>query len=469
LANDLLKRGMPAAIDAERSILGAILLDNPAYSEAAETLQADDFFLESHRRLYRRMAELLEGGKPADIVTLSAILFQYKEVEAVGGMGYVSSLTDGVPRRPSIANYVAIVKDKAMLRQLARVCDAGYARAVDQAEEAADIVAAVEAQVFEVAQHRIRQSFSSIPEIVRDSFGDVAKLVEFGQRVTGLETHFTKLDELTGGFQPKDLIVIAARPSMGKTALACNIAENVAVYGKKVVGLFSLEMSKEALLQRMMASRARVDSHRWRTGYLNREERQRLATAALELGEAPIFLDDSPGITLSEMRAKLRRLVQQQGRVDLAIVDYLQLMKGLRSDGKEYENRTQEVSALSRGLKAMAKEFAVPLVALSQLNRQTEGRSDKRPILSDLRESGAIEQDADVVAFVHREEYYCRHDDCPPEVEGVAEILVAKQRNGPTGTAKLAFLKQSTCFANLYEPGDVAAGADVQTSAEVRQ
>jgi replicative DNA helicase len=458
----LAKRGMPCSIEAERSILGAVLLDNSAYAEAAESLRAEDFYLDSHRRLYRRMAELLDSGRPVDAITLGDLLEQYRETESVGGIAYMASLTDGLPRRPSIEQYCVIVKDKAMLRALIHASRVAEASALESLEPATEIVAAAEAQIYAVAQARIRESFSSVAEVVTRGFGSMDNLVEYGQRVTGLETHFTRLDEMTAGLQRKDLIIIAARPSMGKTALAMNIAENVAVLDRKVVGIFSCEMAKEALLMRMVSARAKVDAHKWRTGFLGREDRRKLLTAVGELAEAPgLYLDDTPGITLSEMRAKLRRLVQQKKQLDLVIVDYLQLMTGMRPDGRGFENRTQEVSALSRGLKSLAKEFDVPLVALSQLSRNPEDRRDPRPILSDLRESGAIEQDADVVAFIFREEMYRRDE---PENEGIAELIVAKQRNGPTGTVRLAFLKQCTCFANLYE-GGADGGGFAQTSA----
>ena len=445
-----LDRGMPASIEAEKSVLGAILLDNLAYNEAAETLKADDFYLDSHRRLFSRITDLMETGRPVDIITLTEELSKKKEVESVGGVAYISSLTDGLPRRPSIAQYVRIVRDKALLRSLIHACSAAMSRAADQAEPAEEIIDATESAIFQISENRIGQGFLGIPDIVKQSFGSIDALYERGRRITGLETYYDKLDEMTSGLQPSDLIIIAARPSMGKTAFAINIAENAAVRGKKVVGVFSLEMSREALVLRMLSSQAHVDSQKLRSGFLSRDDRQKLVSALSALAEAPIFIDDTPGIALTEMRAKARRLMQQHGQLDLIVVDYLQLMSG--GGGKRYENRTQEVSAVSRGLKALAKELRVPVVALSQLSRAPEsrGKGEQRPQLSDLRESGSIEQDADVVAFIFREEYYLR-DEVPPELEGVAEIIIAKQRNGPTGSLKLAFLKNSTRFENMAE------------------
>jgi replicative DNA helicase len=446
-----LERGMPASLDAERSILGAILLDNLAYNEAAESLKSDDFSLDSHRRIFARMIELMETGRPIDIITLTEELSKKREVESVGGVAYLSSLTEGLPRRPSIEQYVKIVKDKALLRGLIHACTNAIARASEQAEDATDIIDAAESAIFQIAENKLGQGFLGITDIVKQSFGSIDKLYERGQRITGLETHYEKLDEMTSGFQASDLVIIAARPSMGKTAFAINIAENAAVRDKKVVGVFSLEMSREALLLRLLCSQSRVDSHKLRTGFLGRDDYGKLVQGMAALADAPIFIDDSPGISITEMRAKARRLMQSQGRLDLIVVDYLQLVSG--GGAKRYENRTQEVSSVSRGLKALAKELRCPVVALSQLSRAPEsrGKGEQRPQLSDLRESGSIEQDADVVAFIFREEYYYRKDEVPPELEGVAEIIIAKQRNGPTGSLKLAFIKNSTRFENLAE------------------
>jgi replicative DNA helicase len=450
----ILDRGMPASVEAERAILGAILLDNSAYPQAAEHLRAEDFSLDSHRRIYLRMMELSETGRAVDFVTLTEQLGQHKEIESVGGVAYVTSLTDGLPRVKNIEQYVKIVKDKALLRGLIHAATSAIQQAYEQEAPAEEIIDTAESAIFKVAEQRIGQGFMGIPEIVKLSFGSIDKLYEQGQRITGLETHFEDLDGMTSGLQKSDLVIIAARPSMGKTAFAINIAENSAVRDNKVVGVFSLEMSRESLLLRLLCSQAMVDSHKLRTGFLGREDYNKLVTALAALAEAPIFIDDTPGISISEMRAKCRRLQQAQGRLDLIIVDYLQLVAGTPSGGagKRYENRTQEVSAISRGLKGLAKEMRCPVIALSQLSRAPESRTgNNRPQLADLRESGAIEQDADVVAFIFREEVY-KPDD--PDLEGKAELIIAKQRNGPTGVVKLAFIKRSTRFENLaHESG----------------
>jgi replicative DNA helicase len=439
---------LPANVEAERSILGAILLDNLAYNEAAEHLKAEDFSLDSHRRIFTRMVDLSESSRPIDMITLVEELDRRKELEAIGDVGYISGLVDGVPDRPSIEHYIKIVRDKALLRGLIHAASAAIARASEQGDPAEEILNDAEAAIFQLSEKRIGRGFMGVQDIVKESFGSVDALLQRGQRITGLATHYTDLDEMTSGFQRSDLIIIAARPSMGKTAFAMNIAENASIEDQKVVGMFSLEMSREALLLRLLCSRARVDSHKMRTGSLWRDDMTKVVHAMEQLAQAPIFIDDTPGISLSEMRAKARRLQQAQGKLDLIIVDYLQLMSG---GGRRYENRTQEVSAISRGLKALAKELAVPVIALSQLSRAPESRGgDHRPQLSDLRESGSIEQDADVVAFIFREEVYKQDD---PDLQGKAELIIAKQRNGPTGRVNLAFLKNSTRFESMLGEG----------------
>jgi replicative DNA helicase len=441
-----LTSSLPANIEAERSILGAILLDNHSYNEAAEHLKPEDFSLDSHRRIYTRMVDLAESSRPIDLITLRSELDRHRELEAVGDIGYVSALLDGVPDRPSIEHYVRLVRDKALLRGLIHAANAAIARAAEQADPAEEILNDAEAAIFQLSEKRIGRGFMGVQEIVKESFGSVDALLQRGQRITGLATHYNDLDEMTSGLQRSDLVIIAARPSMGKTAFAMNIAENAAIEDQKVVGVFSLEMSKEALLQRLLCSTARVDSHRFRTGTLFQDDTRKIQHAMEKLAHAPLFIDDTPGLGVSEMRAKARRLQQSMGKLDLLIVDYMQLMSG---GSRRYENRTQEVSAISRGLKALAKELSVPVVALSQLSRAPESRGgDHRPQLSDLRESGSIEQDADLVAFIFREEVY-KPDD--PELDGRAEIIISKQRNGPTGKVHMAFLRNCTRFESLAE------------------
>ena len=454
LSDVSLDRGLPASVEAERSILGAILLDNHSYNEAAEKLRSEDFSLDSHRRIYSRMAELIDAHRAVDIVTLAEELARRKEVEAVGGVAYLASLTEGLPRRPSIEEYVRIVKDKSLSRQLIGICNTAITRAADQSDEALVVLDAAESGLLEVSERGITRGFAGIPEIVRDSFGTIDNLYAQQKEVTGLATHYTQFDKMTSGLQASDLIIIAARPSMGKTAWAINIAENAAVRDGKVVAVFSLEMSKESLLRRMLASQALVSMQKIQTGFIPKGDRGKLMEALERLAEARIFIDDTPAIALSEMRAKARRLQRQQGGLDLIVIDYLQLMSAssFGVGARRYENRTQEVSAISRGLKALAKELRVPVVALSQLSRASEQRGgDKKPMLSDLRESGSIEQDADVVAFIHRDSYYNKDENGEedPDSKNKAEIIIAKQRNGPTGSVHLAYRADCTRFENM--------------------
>jgi len=440
--------GMPSSVHTEVAILGAMLLDGVAISDATGKLKAEDFSLDSHQRIYRAMEHLLAKGHGIDYLTVQEELARRRELDSVGGSAYLAYLTEGIPRNLNIESYVRIVKDKSLLRQLMGIFHDGQIRASDQGEDAITVLGDVEALLADVADSAIQRGLAGIGEIVASSFGSIDKLYEQGREVTGLATRYVDFDKMTSGLQDSELIIIAARPSMGKTAWAINIAQNAAVHDGKVVAVFSLEMSKESLLRRMLASEALVGSRKLQTGTMLREDRGKLMSALERLMESKMFIDDTPGITLAEMRAKARRLKQQEGRLDLIVVDYLQLMTGTNATGKKgFENRTQEVSSISRGLKALAKEMKVPVVALSQLSRGSEQRAgDKKPLLSDLRESGSIEQDADVVAFIHREEYYDREND---DVKGKAEIIIAKQRNGPTGSIKLAFLSDYTRFENL--------------------
>ncbi len=442
----------PETVHAEMTILGAMLVEPVAIIDATMLLKTDDFALDSHRKIYDAMLHLVEVGHAVDIVTVADSLRKKKELDSVGGLAYLASLSEGLPRKLSIESYVRIVRDKSLMRQLLTVCDMGMIEASDQSREALDVLNQVTTRLTEISEHAVTGGFSDISAIVKESFGSIDALYEQGREVTGLATHYIEFDRMTSGLQESELIIIAARPSMGKTAWAINIAENAAVRGGKVVAVFSLEMSKSSLLRRMLASQALVNSKAIQTGMLMREDRTKLINGLERLMESKLFIDDTPGITLAEMRAKARRLKQQHGQLDMIVIDYLQLMTGSNSNQKGFENRTQEVSAISRGLKALAKEMKVPVVALSQLSRASEQRGgDKKPLLSDLRESGSIEQDADVVCFIHREEYYDRENE---DLKGKAEIIIAKQRNGPTGSIQLAYMADYTRFENLQHGGD---------------
>jgi replicative DNA helicase len=445
---DPMDRGLPSSVQTEVTVLGAMLLDAVAITDATAKLRPEDFSLDSHQRVYRVMVDLLALGHAVDLITVMDALTKRRELDAIGGAAYLAFLTEGIPRNPNIESYVRIIKDKSLLRQLLSIFNDGMVQASDQSEEATKVLNDVEARLAEVADSAIQRGFSNIPEIVATSFGSIDALYEQGREVTGLATHYIEFDKMTSGLQNSELIIIAARPSMGKTAWAINIAQNCAVKDGKVVAVFSLEMSKESLLRRMLASEAMVGSRKLQTGFIPREDKGKLIAALDRLMTSKMFIDDTPGITLAEMRAKARRLRQQEGSLDLIVIDYLQLMTGSSGNSKtQFENRTQEVSSISRGLKALAKELKVPVVALSQLSRGSEQRTgDKKPLLSDLRESGSIEQDADVVAFIHREEYYNREDE---DLKGKAEIIIAKQRNGPTGSVQLAYLSDFTRFENL--------------------
>jgi replicative DNA helicase len=458
IPNLTLDTGLPANLDAEKTILGAILLDNAAHSEAAEHITPDDFSLDSHRRIFLRMSELVDTGRTVDIVTLSHELSRYKEVEAVGGVAYLASLTEGLPRRPVIEDYIRIVKDKSLLRRLMGICSAAIAKAADQSQDAIGVLDETESQLLEASQSGLSQGLQTIDTIVRGSFGSIDNLYNHRGDITGLETGFTDFDRMTSGLQRGELIIIAARPSMGKTALAINIAQNAAIRRNAIVAIFSLEMSKESLLRRMLASQASVDQQKIQKGFFGRAEQEQLQGALSLLVESRIFIDDSAASTIAEMRAKARRLKQNAGGLDLILIDYLQLMSATMPGASKrgFENRVQEVSAISRGLKAMAKELQVPVIALSQLSRSNEKRDDKRPMLSDLRESGSIEQDADVVAFIHREAYYNRDEDQSAEDKAKSEIIIAKQRNGPTGIVRMHWNSAFTRFdgVDTHHEGD---------------
>lgn len=433
---------LPHDLDAERSVLASIMLDNDVCSAALELLKPEDFFRPSHRQIFDVMRELSEEGQPIDPTTLATVLRRRNQLDDVGGIPGISALLDAYALPSNLEAYAKTVKDKALLRRAMEVCRRGLEACRRADQEAQAVLDELERDIFEVGEERIRSGFVPVAEVARAQLHQVEAAQENSHRLTGLATGFTDFDRLTNGLQPSDLIIVAARPSAGKTAFCLNIAQHAAIVDGKCVGIFSLEMSKESLVMRLLCAESRVDSQRMRSGYLNRDEWKRLAEALAALTPARIFIDDTPGISVAEMRAKARRLKAQHG-LDLLIVDYLQLVRGR---GRA-ENRQTEVSQISRDLKGLAKELHVPLIALSQLSRASETRADHRPLLSDLRESGSIEQDADVVAFIFREEMYNPTDDNA----GRAELIVAKQRNGPTGTVDLTFIKACTRFDNFWE------------------
>ena len=440
------ERVLPHNLEAERSVLGAILVHNAALDIAAELIDADDFFRDAHRRVFDAMVTLSERGDPIDLVTLRAELTRGNLIEQVGGAAYISSLADGVPRSTNVQHYARIVKEHATLRALINSANRIASTAYASDESADDVLDRAGQEIFEIAEGRISSGFVSMAKLVEAGGDTVERLQSQQSFVTGVATGFEDIDEMTAGLQPADLVILAARPSMGKTAFALNIGRNVALRNGKTVGVFSLEMAKEQLFMRLLTSEAQVDSHRFRTGLLTQKDYGALTNAMGRLAEMRMHIDDTAGIGVLEMRAKSRRLKAEHG-LDLVVIDYIQLMQGRG----RFENRTQELSSISRALKQLAKELNVPVVALSQLSRAPESRArtDRRPQLSDLRESGALEQDADVVMFIYRDEMYER----TPENEGIAEIIIGKQRNGPTGMVKLAFLKEQTRFELLSRPG----------------
>jgi replicative DNA helicase len=439
------ERTLPHSLDAEKSVLGAILIHNEAFNHAAELIDARDFFRDAHRRIFDKMVALSERGDAIDFITLKEELSRAGELDDVGGPAYIASLADGVPRSANVEYYARIVKEKSTLRSLIYSANKILTEAYEAEQEPDLLLDEAERAIFAIAEDRIRAGFVPLRDLVQSSFTTIEKLQQTKGAVTGVPSGFYDLDEMTTGFQPGDFVVIAARPSMGKTSLVLNIAQHVGTATSMTVGFFSLEMSKEQLFMRMLTSEARVDAHRFRTGHLSEKDYGRLSHALGTLAEARVFIDDTASIGVLEMRAKARRLKAEHG-LNLLVVDYLQLMQGRG----RFESRQQEVSAISRSLKGLAKELSVPIIALSQLSRAPEGRTDHRPQLSDLRESGAIEQDADLVIFIYRPEVYDK-EETTPENQGIAEIIIGKQRNGPIGSVKLSFLNQFTRFENYAD------------------
>jgi replicative DNA helicase len=445
-----LRKLPPQSLEAEMSVLGGILLDNEAINRALEILVPDDLYRESHRKIMRAMIELNDRGEPCDLVTLTSTLKKRGELEEVGGGAYLATLVDYVPTAANIAYYCKIVKEKGLTRKLITAATEIVTRGYDDQVEVEELLDRAQQTIFEISENKLRPAFYPVGAILKDTIRNLEQLYEKKEHVTGVPTGFTDLDEKTAGFQRGDLIIIAGRPSMGKTAFALNIGQYAAMHSEQrtPVAIFSLEMSKEQLVTRLLCCESRVDASRVRTGHFQENDWPKLIKAASSLHEAKMFIDDTPAISVMEMRAKCRRLKAEQG-IGLIVVDYLQLMRGSSNP----ESRQQEISEISRSLKALAKELDVPVVALSQLNRGLESRTDKRPMMSDLRESGAIEQDADVIMFVYREAVYCekcknKELTCDENHARNAEIIIGKQRNGPIGTVNVVFMGEYTKFEN---------------------
>ena len=436
-----LQKVPPQNIEVEQSILSAILIENNTLPEVLEVVSEKDFYREAHRKIFAAMVDLFERNEPADLITITNILKEQGRLESVGGASYLAELVDTVPMATNAAHYAKIVREKATLRQLIERAASITTRCFEDRGDVEEVLDFAERSIFDISENKVRPAFHSLADILNDTYKAVEDAVGNKILVTGVPTGYHMLDEKTSGLQPSDLIVIAGRPSMGKTALALNIAQNASTQTGIPVGIFSLEMSKEQLSLRMLSSEARIDSSRMRRGFLKESDLARINRAAGTLYDLPIYIDDSPAISALEIRAKARRMKMEKG-LGLVIVDYLQLMRGRASA----ERRDLEISEISRSLKALAKEINIPVVALSQLNRKVEERSNKRPVLSDLRESGAIEQDADVIIFIYRDEVYNKKEG---EADRTSEIDVAKQRNGPTGTVKLTFLDYCTRFEDM--------------------
>jgi replicative DNA helicase len=425
-------------------VLGAILVHNDAFNLAAQVIDSQDFYRDAHRRIFDRMVALNERHDAIDFVTLKEELARAGELDEVGGPAYVAGLADGVPRATNVEYYARIVKEKATLRNLIYAASKIVTNAYEAEQESDLILDEAESAIFAVADDRLKAGFVAMRDLVKDSFPKIEKLFEQKRLITGVPTGFVDLDEMTRGLQGGDLVIVAARPSMGKTSLVLNIAQYVAALGDQVVGFFSLEMSKEALFLRLLTSEAQIDGHRLMSGAIGGNDYHRISHALEKLNAMKLFIDDTANVGVLEMRAKSRRLQSEHG-LNLLVVDYIQLMSGRG----RFENRTLELASISRSLKGLAKELNVPVVVLSQLSRAPEARSDHRPQLSDLRESGALEQDADVVVLIYRDDVYNKDPNSPDA--GTAELILAKQRNGPTGIVRLAFLREQTRFANLVQ------------------
>jgi replicative DNA helicase len=433
----------PQNLEAEQSVLGGILIENEAINRVMEILDADDFYRDGHRKIFNALINLSERDEPADLITLTNELRKIDQLDSIGGASYLTSLIDSVPTAANIEYYAKIVKEKSILRKLIQTSTEIITQSYEDRGDVEVFLDEAERAIFDISEKRVRPSFYPIKDVVKDSFRILERLYEKKELVTGVPSGFKELDRLTAGFQPSDLIIVAGRPSMGKTSFCLNIAQYAAIEKKIPIAIFSLEMSKEQLGIRMLCSEAHVEGTKLRSGFLSESDWPRLTIAAGNLSEASIYIDDTAALTILELRAKARRLKSERG-LGMLIIDYLQLMKGRT----RVESRQQEISEISRSLKALAKELNIPVVAVSQLSRKTEERTGNRPQLSDLRESGAIEQDADLILFIYRDEIYNRAEDNPNK--GKAEIIIGKQRNGPIGKVDLAFLDKFTTFKELY-------------------
>jgi|WetSurMetagenome_2_1015567.scaffolds.fasta_scaffold42080_2 replicative DNA helicase len=441
-----INKTLPCNLEAERSVLGAIFLDARALFSAVDYLKTEDFYLESHRKIYDAMLQLSNQGKPIDLVLVKNELQRFELLEKCGGAAYLTSLTDGLPRATNVEYYAKIVREQASLRRLIQLSSETMTKAYEAQDTFSDILNQAEQAIFEISSRQFRSGFVPMESLVSLTYKEIEELSTQKSRITGLETGLYRLDRMTAGLHPQDLLIIAARPGLGKTSLCLNIAQFIAVQRQKTVGIFSLEMSKEQLIRRMLSTEAEIDAQRIRTGTLNKDDWYSLSQACGTIQDAKIYIDDTSSITISEMRSKARRLALEKG-LDLIIVDYLQLMTG--SSYSRRENRNQEIGEISRGLKSIAKELNIPVIAVSQLSRAIEmGRGEvRKPQLSDLRDSGSIEQDADVVIFIYRQDMV---SGAKEENTGIAEIIIGKQRNGPTGSFEVAFVKQFTKFINMW-------------------
>lgn len=435
----------PQSIESEQSVLGGIFLDNEAVNKVAEFLRPEDFYREAHQKIYEVMLDLYERNEPIDLLTVADELKKRKWLDKVGGASYLAQLAESVPTAANVTHYARIVKEKALLRQLIMAVTEIVTDCYREEEDIEELLDRAEQTIFNISEFRVRPSFYPMKEVLKETFRVIERLYERKELVTGVPSGFKDLDRLTAGFQPSDLIIVAGRPSMGKTAFCLNVAQYAAIQAKVPTAIFSMEMSKEQLAMRMLCSVAEVSASKVRSGFLSERDLQKLTMAASILSDAPIFIDDTPALSVLELRAKARRLRGEMA-LGLIVIDYLQLMRGRTAA----ERREQEISEISRSLKALAKELQIPVIAISQLSRRAEDRPGRRPQLADLRESGAIEQDADLILFIYRDEVY--NPNSPKK--GIAEVIIGKQRNGPTGVVELAYIPELTTFKDLWK-GDV--------------